>query len=220
MQSQSPPMHVGSYEWSQPAAYEPWWYNWLLFPRFLVLIAVSFVTVLIVGFGGLIMGIVLSHSVELSQVGTWPAAEVPAAEVAQADLSHLGLKPAAVLNARSDPGWRSSDWSYQEGTAVHYAAGDKPAASIWALKYESAGLAESDFAQLGDWAMAACRTSIFGAGVVRCQQVGAFEKIYLHDVWIVNIQTGSSREYGPEDLSNKVRDALVVHWKGLPGPRS
>ena len=132
-----------------------------------------------------------------------------------ANLSAFGLEPDKVTDAREQP-W-SSDLSFEKGSYREYDRARVPTVAIWALRYSDPQTANADYAAIEAWAKETCGfnrwANIPQAGIIHCAFSDYYSKIFWNNRWIVVIDAAAGTGYVPQDLVDKVRDAMAAHWR-------
>jgi hypothetical protein len=141
-----------------------------------------------------------------------PGSETTSKSLIEADLSGLGLTKGQIRDARDDPEWAAAEWVYLEGAAIEYQINGSLAVSIWALKYQDADTALIDYSAASEAASRTCGAYFILGGVIKCTYGDADERIYWHDIWIIEIVAWKGVSPEPEKLLDAVREALVAHW--------
>ncbi len=156
---------------------------------------------------------------EVTEMGPWPATNVSAKDLVTVDLSGLGLKAGPVRNARTDEVWGGA--GYADGVLVSYAADGQTVVPIGAWRYADSSAAANDFGVVQGWIAAPgnCGLSTYfylgSSGVLHCQYLHAYEKLFRNNSWIVTIEALEGTSKSPDVLVDLVRDALAAHWKAM-----
>lgn len=154
---------------------------------------------------------------EIAEMAPWPGPEVPAQQVATANLTGLGLEADPVQNARDDPSW--ADGGYTDGALITYSADGNRIVTVWALKYADESTALADFGSVQGWAATPgnCAWQTYAylgySGLIQCRESHAHQKLFWNGRWIVHVQALEGTGNSPDVLVDLVRDALAAHWK-------